>query len=141
MPPISSALIPSAFAMERDDVEIRRRNAHAIAMLATAAPQLQMIREIPGSNPGYLRFPVLDRSGVRTPVPALGIVRPYPRAVIDQQEILPVLHDGEPDAPGARELARNLFGLPVHHFVTARDRRRLANWLGTVNVIRANARQ
>lgn len=139
MASISGALVASAFALEAEDLAIRRANARALETLAASAVDMQLIREIPGAVPGYLRLPVLDRSGARSPDPALGIVRPYPRAVIEQEEIQPALHAGEPDTPGAREMARNLFGLPVHRFVTASDIIALSNWMGNDSPFGATA--
>ena len=84
---------------------------------------------VAGSRPGYLRYAVRDTSGRRTPSTALGIVKPYPRTLLEQVELRPILAPGEPATPGAAELRRTLFTLPTHHFVSGTDVKAIAGWL------------
>jgi hypothetical protein len=125
----SSALLRSALELEAHDVTRRRAAARALTDAAATAEQLDSAIPIQGSAPSYLRFAVRDRGGLRTASRELGVVRPYPVAVAEQNEMRPaLLHDGL-TAPGALELARTLYTLPTHRFVGRRDLNALERWL------------
>ena len=94
-------------------------------------PSFHPVTAIPGSNPGYLRLAVLDEAGRRV-APQLGVVRSYPRPLGEEAEIAPIIHRGEPDTPGAREICRTLFTLPVHEYVTRGDERQIVEWASSV---------
>ena len=94
-------------------------------------PSLHPVRVIASGTPGYLRLPVLDEAG-RRPVPAMGVVRSYPRSLSEEPELAPIVHRGEPDAPGARDICRMLLTLPVHEYVTAADERQIVEWASSV---------
>lgn len=126
----SSSLISSAFALEESDIEARRLNAAALDGMAVEAPRIERIVPIPGSAPGYLRYPVLDLSGRREPRAAFGVVKPYPRTLAEQRELRPVLAENEPATPGASMLRSSLFTLPTHSHVDDSDLASLAEWLG-----------
>jgi hypothetical protein len=90
------------------------------------------VRPIEGSVSGFLRLPVLDRAD-RAAAAALGVVRSYPRSLAEEPAMAAAIHEGEPDMPGAREIARTLFTLPTHRFVTDSDGERIAAWGSTAN--------
>jgi hypothetical protein len=73
----------------------------------------------------------LDEAGRRV-APQLGVVRSYPRPLGEEAEIAPIIHRGEPDTPGAREICRTLFTLPVHEYVTRGDERQIVEWAASV---------
>jgi hypothetical protein len=125
----SSALLRSAFALERADLAKRRANAAALDSIASQASALGMTQLVDGSVPGYLRYAVRDLGGARRADHRLGIMQPYPRTLSEQEELRPVLIRGEPETPGAIELRRTLFTLPTHRFVTRGDLSALARWL------------
>jgi hypothetical protein len=125
----SSALLRSALELEADDVTMRRTAARALTDAAATAEQLEPAVPIAESAPSYLRFAVRDRGGLRDASHALGVIRPYPRAVAEQDEMRPALVHDESATPGALELARSLFTLPTHRFVGARDLMALEQWL------------
>jgi len=129
MPAASDSLLVSALAMERADLENRRRVAAALAETAQNARDLRTIRPISGMLPGYLRFPVRDLTGRRALRRDLGVTRPYPTPVGEQVEMGPILASGEPILSGASDLARSLHTLPTHRLVTPSDISAIRDWL------------
>ena len=95
--------------------------------MVARARGLEAIREIPGSRPGYLRFPVRVADG-RAVREALGVVRGYPDTLAELAELRPSLLGDEPLA-GARELQRTLVTLPTHAMVGPRDLAALERWI------------
>lgn len=129
MPVASSSLIPSAFALEESDLEVRRLNAAALDALTVKAPLVDRVIPIVDSVPGYLRYPVRDLSGRRGTRPVLGVIKPYPRTLAEQHELRPVLVEGEPATTGASALRSSLFTLPTHGYVDKADLAGVAEWL------------
>lgn len=129
----AAALVPSAFALEGPELDARRINARALDRAATRGAQLGSITAIADSVPGYLRYAVRDLGGGRTIQPQLGVVRPYPRTLLEQPELRDSLTEGEPATPGAAALRGSLFTLPTHRFVGAGDLAALARWMGVAS--------
>jgi dTDP-4-amino-4,6-dideoxygalactose transaminase len=119
--------------LPRADAErlARARIAESLIGQLARVPSFHPVRAIGGGTPGYLRLPVLDEAG-RRPVPAMGIVRSYPRPLSEEPELAPIIHRGEPDAPGARDICRKLLTLPVHEYVTPADERQMVEWASSV---------
>jgi dTDP-4-amino-4,6-dideoxygalactose transaminase len=109
----------------------RARVAESLIAQLARVPSFHPVRPITGGTPGYLRLPVLDEAGRRA-VPEMGIVRSYPRPLNEEAEMAPIIHRGEPDTPGARDICRKLLTLPVHEYVTAADERQIVEWASTV---------
>jgi hypothetical protein len=128
----AAALVQRALAGAEHDVAARRRNAMPLSIAATEGGDIRAIELLPGTECGYLRFPVLDAGG-RVERPALGILRGYPRTLHEQEELRPCLAEGEPPTPGALELRRTLFTLPTHFMVRRRDVDALVDWLRIPN--------
>lgn len=129
MTPTSESLVAAALRLEARDLAARKRTASRLDDVAHSARDLGLVRPIPESAPGYLRFPVRDLTGRRRGRPDLGVTRPYPSAVDEQAAMRPVLASGEPSVPGATELARSLLTLPTHAFVTDSDIAAIQEWL------------
>jgi perosamine synthetase len=127
----SCSLLASAIALEDTDVAMRRANARRYRDVARNAARLAPVEPLRGSDGGYLRYAVRDAGGARTAADALGIVRPYPRTLAEQEELQAVLLADEPSTPGASELRRSLFVLPTHRLVSESDVRRISRWLTT----------
>jgi hypothetical protein len=125
----SCALLASAIAMEDGDVAARRECARAYDDLTSAAPRLASTATPAASEPSFLRYAVRDLGGARAPNASLGVLRPYPRTLAEQEELRPQIVSGEPPIPGATELRRTLFTLPTHRFVRDSDRDAIAAWL------------
>jgi perosamine synthetase len=116
--------------LQSADQDAAARRQIALALLGTVlhSTRLRACTPIAGGEPGYLRFPVLADAGI-APVPALGIVRSYPRPLFEEPELQPILCPTHEPFTGARELANTLLTLPTHHMVTAADLRALQEWL------------
>lgn len=125
----SMSLVPSAFALEADDIAYRRRAARSLDAAVHDDGDLARVTPIAGSHPGYLRYALRDVRGDRRPEPALGIVRPYPRALPAYPELAPVLVPAEPTMHGGIEIARTLLTLPTHRFVRPRDLAAAVAWM------------
>jgi dTDP-4-amino-4,6-dideoxygalactose transaminase len=94
----------------------------------------------PGATTVYLRYPVRVAPAARGRVfpllarSGLGAAVMYPEPVHRIPGIAAHLAGGADDLPGADRLARSLFTLPTHPYVTARHRERIAH------ILRANLR-
>lgn len=121
---VVDAVLPAA---EREAL-VRRRNAERLMTAARDADGLALIHPVSGGTSGYLRFPVRDLRQ-RVEARRLGIVRGYPRPLIEQEELRSCLSPNEVAPTGAMELSRSLFTLPVHSLVSRRDLNHLAAWL------------
>ncbi len=105
---------------DASEMEAVTRRAHAewFARRLAGAPGFELVRLPPGSQGGYLRFPVLaDRA--EPDLARLGVLPGYPRA-------LPDLRPRESDrvagaVAGARALAHRLQTLPTHGLLGERD--------------------
>ena len=122
----AAILARSALAHIAEDVAVRGANAQVLSSglrktALTAAP-------IFGAEPGYLRFPVLVPGGAVSS-PRLGILVPYPRTLLEQHELQPLLLAGQQPTAGAERLCRELVTLPTHYRVTAVDLAGLQGWL------------
>jgi len=125
---VSASLVRGALARAEADLAVRRRNAEELERVAQRTSGLAPIRAIPGSKPGYLRFPVRV-ADARTARPELGIVRGYPDTLAELGELRASLI-GDEKISGARELQRTLVTLPTHGMLSADDLLALTKWLG-----------
>ena len=94
---------------------------------------LRMMSPIPGSSPGWLRFPVLisggsDAGAEVTDSRILGIYRGYPLALADLPGFAQRVGNLAAPFSGARELARRLVTLPTHGAVGVAGLTRLVDW-------------
>ncbi|HEY9228430.1 MAG TPA: hypothetical protein VIP11_17365, partial [Gemmatimonadaceae bacterium] len=62
---------------------------------------------------------------------SLGVVRPYPKTLMEEPNLQPILASGESAPTGATELARSLYTLPSHRFVGTSDLVELRRWLSS----------
>jgi dTDP-4-amino-4,6-dideoxygalactose transaminase len=124
----AAALVRAALPLAARELAVRRRNAAVLARAAEDADDLESIRPIPRGDPGFLRFPVRDL-GHRRIAPARGIVRAYPRTLLEQTELRPCLDPQQMALPGAAELARTLVTLPVHGLVSRDDLDAFRAWM------------
>ncbi len=124
----AAAIVARAFSGLEAARDRRARRARWYDEHLTGAPMLRLVQPRDDTSPGYLRFPVLDDAS-RAPRPDLGIVRNYPRPLLEEPALADVVHPGEPDTPGAREIAQRLLTLPTHDDVREPDARRIADWV------------
>ena len=122
----SAVLARAALAHIAEDVTVRRN--HVRALSGSLRDPALTVAPIKGAEPGYLRFPVLmPRAAV--PDPRLGILVPYPRSLLEQRELAPLLMEGQLPTLGAERLSRDLVTLPTHYRVTEGDLAGLRRWL------------
>ena len=123
------SMLPSAMALETNELSTRRTHASQLDRVAARSSTLGLSRPIADAVPGYLRYAVRDLAGGRGAAPSLGVLQPYPQTLLEQPELQAVLMSGEPPTPGAAELRLALFTLPTHGFVNQADLAALADWL------------
>lgn len=126
----SAAAVLAGEAIGHADRERARRASRARDIMDAigGAPALEIVRPITGGESGYLRLPILDKAQ-RAAAPRLGVVRSYPRSLVEEPVAKQLLAAGEPaDASGARTVCRELFTLPTHARVAGPDREHLARW-------------
>ena len=126
----SAALATRALSEMERELAMRRRNARRLLDVLADVKDACGILPVPGAQPGYLRLPVLDRAG-RAEQPSAGVVRSYPRAMHEQDELRPALRGPVGPLPGATELARSLFTLPTHSLLTEADLAALTGWFAS----------
>jgi len=118
MSPFQAALGRRMFGRLDEINQERVRNAEDIIRRSDKPGRFP--EAAPGSRPVYLRLPCLGQAGRE--IPEMGVVRSYPQALCDLQELRPHVVHGAQDCPEARRLARELVTLPTHCFVTQADR-------------------
>jgi dTDP-4-amino-4,6-dideoxygalactose transaminase len=126
----AAVLLASAPDADRE-ADHRRESAERLRAILEAAPAaaVESIRVNGQVQPGYLRFPVLDRGAAdRDGGRLLGILPSYPKALGRLEPLKGLLSDADP-TPGSEALAERLLTLPTHSRLSPSDRRRLEAWL------------
>jgi hypothetical protein len=126
---IAATLVRDALASEAIERRSRTYRANVLSAGANQAAGLTPIQSIAGGESGYLRFAVVDRSGMRGSAPHLGIMQGYPRTLAQQPELASRLMPDQQPTFGAEELSRSLYTLPTHGKVRSRDIRDLERWM------------
>ena len=130
----AAAIVGAALELLEAEVDARRRNA---ARLRTAVAEGGGIRVAgtrrQGVQAGWLRMPVLlDREArevaSRPEAASLGIARSYPLPLQKVAALQSALISTE-TFPGAERLAVELYTVPTHGGLAARDMQKLAAWL------------
>lgn len=130
--PMSSAgaaIVRDALAGAAIEAARRRQRAKELVASLAEADGLRVISPIALGRSGYLRLPVLDFTG-REGDPRLGILRGYPRTLVEQEELGPWLCEGEVGPRGSALLGRSLFTVPTHGMLSASDLSGIRNWGG-----------
>ena len=118
---MSSALLLTALALEVEQIRGRLQNA---------STWLEQLRDVRGferiavhsmASPSFLRLPLRLSVPPTAAIGRYGIVRSYPRTLLDYPELTGVVWGTEPSYPGAEELATRLWTFPTHAGVTLRD--------------------
>lgn len=131
----ATAIAVSNLCLVEAEREVRVGNA---ARLRAAVPDGDRIRVVTpdraGSEPGWLRLPVLLEPGSRdlatTPdAGRLGIAGGYPAPLDLVEPLRPFLEEPDRSYPGADRLASGLFTLPTNGWLSDRDLERLEDWL------------
>lgn len=126
MAPWSAALILAGEQVADTEAELRRERGTAVleALEEQPVPGITPVMAHGGSQPGYLRIPVLRRGGATGLPPAahrLGVAAGYPRSLADLPPLRPRILNGDDAFSGARQLARELVTLPSHGAVRPAD--------------------
>ncbi len=135
--PLSAAaavLLTGALTRVGAERSARAACAKRLSEMMASAQALEMIRPTDGGEPGYLRFAACEVGG-RPLVPAVGVVRGYPRLLDDYAEARLVLDRAESEAdatPGARKLSQTLVTLPTHDLLTHSDLRVISAWAADI---------
>lgn len=130
----AAALVARGLAQVDADRESRARRAAWYTQRLAGRSGVDLVQPLTGSQPGYLRFPILrDKGkGVRgDAAPHLGIVRTYPRPLDEEPAIASVLESGEPAMRGARALCERLLTLPTHAAVHGSEVEHVVAWVRT----------
>ncbi|MGE3595704.1 MAG: DegT/DnrJ/EryC1/StrS family aminotransferase [Dehalococcoidia bacterium] len=121
--------------MDPSDLEAgtRERNATRLARSVTRSRLVEPIRVLPGSEPGYLRLPVLLRKTEETARAAAwrrhGVTFMYPQTLKSLPALGPHLIDRGAALPGSSTLVERLLTLPTHGLLSEGDLRTLEAWL------------
>lgn len=124
---MSTAAAAAALANEAaSHAEGQRRVVNAIHFTESlAASRARLIRVPADARPGYIRFPVRLRDGMRS-LPAraaeLGVAPSYPTTLAELPELRGSLVAIDTVFPGADRLARELVTLPVHSLLGQGER-------------------
>lgn len=118
-----------------DYVRIRLANARGLIRGLQHMPGLSFINPLPGSEPGYLRLPVLmtntamkdEAIGALTDA-GIGATASYPGALADVAGLRDAIVPGA-GITAARAVAARIMTLPTHPFVSPRDRNRIVETL------------
>ena len=107
---------------------IRRENAHQLQAGIEGIEGIEIPRPVKGTNPVYLRFPILARDGThrarllrRFRAAGIGASGSYPTAIGDIPGISRHLARDQQPCPGARMIAKRIITLPTHPYVTVGD--------------------
>jgi perosamine synthetase len=128
LPPRSLTALAATMVRRLDEfTAVRRANASTLLEALTNVPGVQPIRPTAGTEPVYLRLPILiadpvarDEALERLTAAGIGASGSYPASIGDIPE-LQTLFAGTADVATGRRVARQIVTLPTHAFVTASD--------------------
>ena len=126
----SAGTLAATWKASHSEADARRRNAARLDEILSGRTGVEVIRPLPDTLAGFLRFPVLLPAGsVDAAARALGVMPGYPHALSDLRgfgaRCLPV----EDRFEGARDLARRLITFPTHSRLRAADLRAIEQWV------------
>ncbi len=133
MPPRMVSLLLAALRGEATELADRRARERALldAIEKESLPGVQLPTRAPEG--GALRAPILLAPwfvATRPILPALGVVRSYPRTLLEYGEFHQhIVHSGRM-LPGARRLAAETYTAPTHCHVRHKDLLAIASMLG-----------
>ena len=115
-------ILAGALELEAAATATRHRNGERLRAAAKGSAGVALIGPPPGSVPGDLRLPVLERDPGRSPLRSstarkLGVAPGYPLSLADLEGFTPRIRNRAGAFPGARRLAAGLMTLPTHELV------------------------
>jgi perosamine synthetase len=130
---LAAGVLGSTLALAEAETEARRRNAGLLTQ-GLRGSRLELIREVAGTRPGWLRLPARLRFGAAQDLGAdsraraLGIYPGYPKVLNGLPGIAERVAEQVGDLSGSRELVESLLTLPTHSAVLDADVQRLIAW-------------
>ena len=130
---LSAGVLGSTLALAEAETEARRRNAGLLTQ-GLRGSRLELMREVAGTQAGWLRLPARLRSGAAQDLGtdsrarALGIYPSYPKVLNELPGMAEWVAERVGDLSGARELVERLLTLPTHSAVHDADVQRLVAW-------------
>jgi perosamine synthetase len=112
---------------------VRRANAAWLRTELAQLPRITLVEPTPGSEPVYLRFPILaEQPAIRDSLvhalnaAGIGATASYPRSVAEIADLAACAGDCT-DAAVGQSVATRIVTLPTHPFVRRSDLQRMAN--------------
>lgn len=136
----SLGILQVTLTLEDCELDLRRHRAGRLRKLVESNSGVIPVASESGSNPGYLRFPVLaqTQSAARTLsdgyAESLGIMPGYPKPLSRLEVMKERCWDRAISRSGADELARRLFTIPTHSRLDANHDDRIAKFVGSLEV-------
>ena len=129
-----SGILSGALDLEGVASANRHRHGERLRTAVRRSPDLTPIDAPPGSVPGELRLPVLERDPGRSPLRTssamhLGVAPGYPRSLADLEGFSSRIRNRTGAFAGSRRLAAGLMTLPTHDQVQEEDFGRLERLL------------
>jgi dTDP-4-amino-4,6-dideoxygalactose transaminase len=130
---LAAGVLGSTLVLAAAETEARRRNAGLLTQ-GLRGSRLELIRDVPGARPGWLRLPARLRSGSAQDVGtdprarALGIYPGYPKVLDELPGMTERVAERVGDLSGSKELVERLITLPTHSAVHDADVQRLVAW-------------
>lgn len=112
-------MLRETFALEEDAAEARRFQAERLMKIVREADDVTPLEPPGGGEPGFLRFPVLARSGATDRLASeravsLGVMPSYPRPLYRVPELARDVREKDLPLASAERLSRELYTLPTH---------------------------
>lgn len=126
MTPQMARVLAITLSLAAGETAARQRNADAIISRLSANAAARVPALSPGAEAGWLRLPF--RAEGASAGDRLGCVRGYPISLRNLPECRVVL-EGNPRTPGADNLAKALWTVPVHSQLTDRDVAHTVRWM------------
>jgi perosamine synthetase len=117
----------------------RRAVAAQLDEAVAGAAGVSPIRVLPGSRPGYLRYPLVardeaQRNALRDALNSRGVgaTGSYPTSIVDIPELITEMARYREASPNGRAVASRILTLPTHAYVSATDIVRIRATIGEV---------
>jgi perosamine synthetase len=132
----AAALALKSRGVAGEEAAARRRHGAWYAERLCSNPAVLMVSVPPGAEAAYLRFPVRLPAGLGTFPDAkrarrLGIAPGYPSTLLALEPVRARLAGASASCPGSEELVRTLVTLPTHSRLSATERRRVVQLVGS----------
>lgn len=102
------------------------RRAKARLLMERLSGVIRFPEIVTGAEPVFLRLPVIPGTAVTQAIPRMGVVRSYPVALNEIEELKPSLVNSAV-YPVSKILANGIVTLPTHQFVTDGDSAKIIN--------------